>query len=160
MQPPPLIAATSIPGMRISNYRNSARRAIRLIGLGAAVGEVVNRIALRSLPNVATESRNTVTGWPAVVGDMLARDLNMIVIVCREGDEHLFQPVGSRPDVLVTFVVLLQGNGHLNNHSLVPSALVSSSLAPDLEQARASCDLFVTTSDPDYVSELIDNLAS
>ena len=155
MQPPPLIAPTGIPGMRISNYRNSARRAIRLIGLGAAVGEVVNRIALRSLPNVATESRNTVTGWPAVVGDLLARDLNMIVIVCREGDEHLFRPVGDRPDALVTFVVLLRSDGQTDTHPLVPS-----SIAPDLEQARASCDLFVTTADPDYVSELIDNLAS
>jgi hypothetical protein len=36
MHAPPAIPSTAIPGTRISNYRNSTRRAIRLIGLGAA----------------------------------------------------------------------------------------------------------------------------
>jgi hypothetical protein len=76
----------------------------------------------------------------------------MIVIVCDEGDARLFRPAGGRPNVLVTFVLLqLKGNR---------LAAREPHLEPDLERARAACDLFVTTSDGDYVSELIDNLAS
>jgi hypothetical protein len=156
MQPSPTTASTAIPGMRIPNYRNSARRAIRLIGLGAAASEQAGRIGQRGLPNVAIMTRNAGIDWPAIVGDGTDRDLNMIVIVCHEGDVGLFRPVGDRPDVLVTFV-LLQSKSDL-------LALGAPGLEPDfgphLERARASSDLFITTSDGDYVSELIDNLAS
>jgi hypothetical protein len=149
MQPPPLISPTAIPGARISNYRNSARRAIRLIGLGAAATDVVNRIGRRGLSNVTTTSRDAAVDWRTIAERTRDGDLNMIVIVCREGDEHLFRPSGDRPDMLVTFV-LLQGEVRSSGHAL----------APHLERARQACDLFVTTTDPDYVSELIDNLAS
>ena len=88
----------------------------------------------------------------AVVGETPDRDLNMVVIVCGAGDEHLFRPLAGRPDVLVTFV-LLQDEARLVTAR-------EAALAPDLARARASCDLFVTTSDVDYVSELVDNLAS
>jgi hypothetical protein len=135
--------------MRISNYRNSARRAIRLIGLGKAAADMVDRIGRTGPPNVSIEDRDTLVDWSALAGATSARDLNMIVIACCEGDEHLFRPSGDRPDVLVTFVVLLRGE-----------ARGRGPLAPHLDRARQSCDLFVTTSDPDYVSELIDNLAS
>ena len=151
MQPSP--ASTAIPGMRIPNYRNSARRAIRLIGLGAAASELVGRIGERGLPNVAIVTGNAATDWPTIAGDAAGRDLNMIVIVCHEGDARLFRPgAGGRPDVLVTFV-LLQSKGNL-------LAMHEPRLEPDVERARTHCDLFVTTSDGDYVSELIDNLAS
>ena len=156
MQPSPTTASTAIPGMRIPNYRNSARRAIRLIGLGAAASEQVGRIGARGLPNVATMTRNAVTDWAAIGGNGADRDLNMIVIVCHEGDLRLFQPVGGRPDVLVTFV-LLQSKGDL---LALRAPGVEPELDPHVERARACCDLFVTTSDADYVSELIDNLAS
>jgi len=152
MQPPPALASTAIPGMRIPNYRNSAQRAIRLIGLGPAAGALVSRISARDLPNVAVMTRNTPIGWPTVTGETPDRDPDMIVIVCREADAHLFRPAAGRPNVLVTFVVL-QREGHLLTARDAGSA-------PDLERARAFCDLFVTTSDADFVSELIDNLAS
>jgi hypothetical protein len=146
----PALASTAIPGMQIPNYRNSARRAIRLIGLGAAAGELVSRIALRAPPNVATTVCNTPAGWPAMMAETPDSDSDMIVIVCRDADAHLFRPAAGRPGVLVTFVVL-QAAGHL---------LTGRESTPDLERARAHCDLFVTTSDSDFVSELIDNLAS
>jgi hypothetical protein len=86
-------------------------------------------------------------GWNEVATDVLARHLR-IVIVCAEGDERLFRPERGKPDMLVTFV-LLQG------HSIAPDAGDER-----VENARGFSDLFVTTSDADYVSELIANLAS
>jgi hypothetical protein len=150
MQPPPALVSTAIPGMRISHYRNSARRAISLIGLGAAASDVVNRIAERGLPNVATRTCDTASGWPAGAGDV-----NMIVIVCREGDAHLFRPAAGRRDVPVTFVLLRDDR---NTRGRPREAELD--LGPELEWARACSDLFVTTSDPDYVAELMENLAS
>ena len=72
----------------------------------------------------------------------------MIVIVCAEGDERLFRPEHGKPDMLVTFV-LLQSTGSM------PAAGDQR-----VANARGFSDLFVTTSDADYVAELIDNLAS
>ena len=72
----------------------------------------------------------------------------MVVIVCGEGDEELFRPGRGRPASLVTFV-LLQRQGNL---LVVRQDSVS--------RARGAADLFVTTSDRDYVADLIDNLAS
>ena len=72
----------------------------------------------------------------------------MIVIVCAEGDERLFRPERGKPDMLVTFVLL---------QSTVIHARPESSAS---RTCAGFSDLFVTTSDADYVSELIDNLAS
>jgi hypothetical protein len=149
MHPSPATAA--IPGARIPNYRNSSQRAIRLVGLGAAASALVSCIARRGLPNVSVTIGDIPIGWPAVTA-ATDRALNMIVIVCHEGDAHLFRPLAGRPDVLVTFVLL-----QATSHPLVPQ---DPAFAPELERARACCDLFVTTSDGDYVAELIDNLAS
>jgi hypothetical protein len=153
MQPSPTTGSPAIPGMRIPNYRNSARRAIRLIGLGAAASELVGRIAQRGLPNVAIMTHAAAIDWRAVAGDATDRDLNLIVIVCHESDARLFRPVGDRPAVLVTFV-LLQSKGDLLARGEPRHGFAH------LERARAFSDLFVSTSDADYVSELIGNLAS
>ena len=142
----PAASSIAIPGMRISNYRNSAPRAIRLVGLGAAASGLVQDIAAGAPPNVAAITSASPVDWPDLVGAQ-DRDLNMIVIVCREDDARLFRPTG-RPGVLATFVVLRD-----NEQTWTPQER-------NFDRQRACCDLFVTTSDPDYVRELVDNLAS
>jgi hypothetical protein len=57
-------------------------------------------------------------------------------------------PAHGKPNVLVTFVVL-------QDVTQAPEA--QETLAA---QIRGLSDLFVTTSDPDYVGDLIENLAS
>jgi hypothetical protein len=140
---------TTIPGRRIGGYRNSARRHIKLYGLGETGASVARAVGARGLPNVEVRTGTRAAGWAEITGDGRgARDTNMVVIVCGEGDEQLFRPERERPPSLVTFV-LLQRQGNL---LVVREESVSG--------ARGSADLFVTTSDRDYVSDLIDNLAS
>ena len=141
------VAAAAIPGSRIAGYRNSSPRSIRLLGLGDSGCKVVRSVAKRGLPNVDIMTDAKPVGWNDVAGEHPAVRTNMVVIVCAEGDERLFRPSG-KPDMLVT-VVLLQGDD-------------GAGIADErrLATARGFSDLFVTTSDPDYVSELIDNLAS
>jgi hypothetical protein len=149
MEPTPDL--TTIPGRRIGGYRNSVRRHIKLYGLGLTGAAVARAVGERGLANVEVRSGTGAAGWAEITGGADgagARDTNMVVIVCGEGDERLFRPGHERPPSLVTFV-LLQRQGNL-------LVVREESIAG----ARGSADLFVTTSDRDYVADLIDNLAS
>jgi hypothetical protein len=146
MQPATDLA--TIPGRRIGHYRNSSRRRIKLYGLGDIGASVARAVGARGLPNVEVRTGTGAAGWAQITGGANDRDTNMVVIVCGEGDEELFRPEPERPESLVTFV-LLQRQGNL---LVVRERSVSG--------ARGSADLFVTTSDRDYVADLIDNLAS
>ena len=137
-----------IPGRRIGHYRNSARRRIKLFGLGETGADIARAISARGLPNVEVRTGNQAGSWDEIAGAQPDPATNMVVIVCAEGDEALFRPESGKPDMLVTFVLLQSDD---------------TPLAPDdrrLADARRFSDLFVTTSDADYVAELIDNLAS
>ena len=72
----------------------------------------------------------------------------MVVIVCGEGDQVLFNADQDKPKSLVTFVLLQK----------ISNALVVAD--ENFAKARNRCDLFVTTSDADYVGDLISNLVS
>ena len=146
MQPAADLAA--IPGRRIGHYRNSARRRIKLYGLGPTGASVAQAVGARGLANVEVRTGSRAAGWDEIAGAQPDPATNMVVIVCGEGDEELFRPERERPASLVTFV-LLQRQGNL---LVVRQDSVS--------RARSSADLFVTTSDRDYVADLIDNLAS
>jgi hypothetical protein len=139
---------SAVPGVRISDYRNSTPRAVRLYGLGEKGAAIVRDIGRNAGANVAVGSGNRSVGWPDIAGDGAGSGVNMIVIVCGEGDQILFNGDDNKPDSLVTFVVLQKTS----------NALVATD--EKFARARNRCDLFVTTSDTDYVGELIDNLAS
>jgi len=137
-----------IPGGRIDDYRNSKPRFIRLYGLGDRGAKIARDIGRQAGPNVAVKSGSQPVGWHEIAGDMPDPNTNMVVIVCGEGDQVLFKADEDKPDSLVTFVVLQK----------VSNALVVGD--ENFARARNQSDLFVTTSDADYVSDLIDNLAS
>lgn len=140
-------SAPAIPGNRIGGYRNSSPRRIRLFGLGKHGGSVARQVSARNYPNVEVVTEARSIDWDEIATECRGSRANMIVVVCAEGDERLF-PVRSRPDTPVTFVLLTQ--------SANPSIVDDRHLA----KMRGQSDLFVTTSDSDYVGELIDNLAS
>ena len=76
----------------------------------------------------------------------------MIIIVCGEGDERLFNPLRGKPDMLVTFVVLKDIDQDIDQVTAADDLRVA--------QMRGLSDVFVTTSDSDYVGDLVANLAS
>jgi hypothetical protein len=105
-------------------------------------------VAKPGLPNVEIVTNARPVGWDELADERPGERTNMLVIVCAEGDERLFRPERGKPDMLVTFV-LLQSTGSM------PAAGDER-----VANVRGFSDLFVTTSDADYVAELIDNLAS
>jgi hypothetical protein len=143
-----LAEAAPIPGHRIAGYRNSAPRLIRLLGLGERGSRVAREVARRGYRNVEVVTDARPVGWDAIARERPGEPINMVVIVCGEGDERLFGPSRGKPDMLVTFVVLKD----IGQSPVADEARVA--------QMRGLSDLFVTTSDNDYVGDLIDNLAS
>lgn len=139
---------SSIPGSRIADYRNSKPRGVRLYGLGDRGARVVSEIGRDVGPNVMVRSGSQPVGWHEIAGGLSDANTNIVVIVCGEGDQSLFRAGDSKPDSLVTFVVLQK----------VSNALVAGD--ENFALARNQSDLFVTTSDAEYVSDLVDNLAS
>jgi hypothetical protein len=139
---------SSVPGNRIARYRNSQPRFVRVYGLGEYGGQIARHIGGWAGPNVAVRSGNQAVGWPEIAGDEADPETNMIVVVCEEGDHVLFNADHNKPKSLVTFILLQK----------VSNALVVAD--ENFAKARNRCDLFVTTSDADYVSDLINNLAS
>jgi hypothetical protein len=142
-----------IPGRRIAGYRNSAPRFIRLLGLGEYGSRVAREVATRGFPNVEVATDARPVGWDDIVEPRPGQRTNMVVVVCGEGDEALFSPSQGKPDMLVTFVVLKETDEFQEMER-------PGSEAPRIAQMRGLSDLFVTTSDSDYVGDLIDNLAS
>jgi hypothetical protein len=136
-----------IPGHRIAGHRTSLPRRIRLLGLGERGSRIAHEIARRGYPNVEIGMDVGPIGWKELGGPQGERP-DMIIIVCQEGDEQLFRPPPVKPNMLVTFVVVQE---------IAQAAEVQETLAA---QIRGLSDLFVTTSDPDYVGDLIANLAS
>jgi len=137
-----------IPGRRIAGYRNSSPRLIRLLGLGEHGSRVAREVATRGLRNVEVVTMARPVGWDDIANERPGERTNMVIVVCGEGDERLFNPAQGKPNMLVTFVVL-KHSGEMP--------------APDdarVATMRGLSDLFVTTSDGDYVGDLIDNLAS
>jgi hypothetical protein len=140
--------AARIPGDRIAGYRNSRPRRIRLLGLGDEGSRIAHEIARQAYPNVEVGMDAGPIGLKEIIGGPQDEGLDMVIIVCREGDERLFRPPPAKPNMLVTFVVVQE---------IAQAAEVQETLAA---QIRGLSDLFVTTSDPDYVGDLIANLAS
>jgi hypothetical protein len=138
----------SVPAGRIINYRNSQPRSVRLFGLGEKGARIVDEVAAQSRPNVAVLSSRKRVGWSEIVGDGSGAETNMVVIVCAEGDQIFFNGDENKPRLPVTFVVLQEAC----------NALIVAN--ENFARARNRCDLFVTTSDADYVHDLIGNLAS
>jgi hypothetical protein len=140
--------AAPVPGRRIAGYRNSTPRQIRLLGLGDHGSQVVRQVARRGLANVEVVTNARPIGWDDIATERCGERTNMIIIVCGEGDERLFNPSHGKPDMLVTFVVLK------------PNVAAADADELRIANMRGLSDLFVTTSDSDYVGDLIDNLAS
>jgi hypothetical protein len=134
-----------IPGDRIGGYRNSRPRRIRVVGLGARGSAIARGLAARGHANVEIVTGARPIAWKDIVAEPPADRLNMLIVVCGEGDERLFGLLHGKPDMLVTFVVLKQNPAGSETN---------------VGQIRGLSDLFVTTSDSDYVGDLVDNLAS
>jgi hypothetical protein len=133
-------------GSRIRDYRNSARRSIRLLAIGEGGARIGADVARHGFPNVEVVTHGDGLDLGRIEAGGRDAEVNALVIVYREGDSAQIAPGEPHLAIPVTSV-LIQPDG---------SAPASESAS----RLRRLADLFVTTPHADYVHELIANLAS
>lgn len=135
------------PGARVQGYRNSRPRQVKLIGLGDTARALAEDIAEAMGPGVLLGAGDAALPLDAPVGGV--RPGALIVVM------HALDAAPGLPAVIdrtaaMLSVVLLEPLG-------LPPAAAAQHAANRL---RAVADMFASTSDPDFVRDLVANLAS
>jgi hypothetical protein len=146
--PRPKNPVLSRVGGRIRNYRNSAPREVKLVGIGEGGNAAVQRVADAKLPNVLVVPAADGADLPPLDSPVWGRKPNIVVIVYRSGDPAKIPDYTEAPSVLVSFVLI------------EPLDRTAQGKSAEIGRLRAAADVFVTTSDEDFVFELVSNLAS
>lgn len=133
-------------GTRIQGYRNSIPRNIKLLGASAGAQRLVADILYEGPPNLSSDQ-------VAAEGERLDMPVggqvpNAVIVVHVNGE-----PVVSALPVLRTASMLSLVVIEADIAALTPPA-------PEIRALQSVADLFVTTSDRDFVAELVGNLAS
>lgn len=136
------------PGSRILGYRNSRPRDVKLLGIGDGAWEAAAAVRTANLPNVSLHRQSASEPLPPLDAPQWGRLPNMIMVVYRVGDRIALPTFSVKPDPLVTFVLLEPLQHFSQGHNREVQAL------------RSISDLFVTTSDTDFVFDLVSNLAA
>lgn len=136
------------PGLRIDDYRNSTPRHIKVLAVGKNAAEIIARHNTTHRDNVLTVDEIDPTGARLMDEPVNGITPNAVVVIYENGDEVRFPFLAERTASMLSFVVL---------ETAVASSRLDSKFLRDI---RAVADLYVTTSDHEFVEELIGNLAS
>jgi hypothetical protein len=140
-----------LPGQRIDDYRNSAPRYVKVLGIGETARAIIDdfTMARARLGNVLTTG--TVSSSKPIAMDEPVDGLrpNAVVVVYQKGEPVKFPFLTERTASMLSFVVLEAEDEE-----------VDADARRKLKEIQAVADLYVTTSDREFVSELVDNLAS
>lgn len=139
----------SRPGTRIQGYRNSAPRFIKVLAVGDNARDVIDGVNARERNNVLMSGAVDPDRRQAMDEPVQGIKPHAVVVVHQQGDRDRFPFLIERTASMLSFVVL-EKDGILREQEE----------SKTVRAIRAIADLFVTTSDPAFVGELVDNLAS
>lgn len=139
----------SRPGLRIEDYRNSQPRYIKLIGVGERAAALIDQFNIANRNNVLTSGTLEHGAVGAMDEAVDGIRPNAVIVIYETGDEVRFPFLTDRTASMLSFVALEQDGASL--------AVAESK---QLRELRSVADLYVTTSDPEFVAELVSNLAS
>lgn len=138
-----------LPGQRIDDYRNSVPRYVKVLGIGDTARDIVASFTDACRVNVLTTGMLAPKAPMAMDEPVDGLRPNAVVVVYQKGDEVKFPFLTDRTASMLSFVVL-----ESEDDDPEPEA------RRKLREIQAVADLFVTTSDRDFVAELVDNLAA
>lgn len=138
-----------LPGQRIDDYRNSVPRYVKVLGIGDTARDIVASFTDARRGNVLTTGMLAPKAPMAMDEPVDGLRPNAVVVVYQKGEEVTFPFLTDRTASMLSFVVLESGDDEPE-----PEA------RRKLREIQAVADLFVTTSDRDFVAELVDNLAA
>lgn len=137
----------SRPGARVQGYRNSRPRRVKLIGLGDTAHALAEDIAAAMGAGVLLGLPDAALPLDAPVGGVTPGAL-IVVMHALDGAPGL-PPVVDRTAATLS-VVLLEP----------PGARPGVAALAATNRLRGVADMFASTSDPDFVRDLVANLAS
>lgn len=138
----------SRPGRRIQDYRNSSPRYIKVLAVGDNAREVIDMVNAEGRENVLMTGPLDPQGLQPMDEPVLGIKPHAVVVVHQQGDQDKFPFLIERTASMLSFVVL-EKDGMLREREENKK----------VRAIRAIADLFVTTSDPAFVKELVENLA-
>jgi len=138
----------SRPGRRIQDYRNSSPRFIKVLAVGENAREIIDTVNSEERENVLKTGPLNPHGLQPMDEPVLGIKPHAVVVVHQQGDQDKFPFLIERTASMLSFVVL-ERDGILRERDENSK----------VRAIRAIADLFVTTSDPAFVKELVDNLA-
>lgn len=135
------------PGARVQGYRNAQPRLVKLIGLGETARALAEDIAASAGPGVLLGAADAGLPLDAPVGGVQPGALVVVM--------HALDGAPGLPDVVdrtaaTLSVVLLEPPGTRPGAATQQAA----------NRIRSVADMFASTSDPDFVRDLVVNLAS
>lgn len=138
-----------LPGQRIDDYSNSTPRYVKVLGIGDKARGIVASFTDAHRGNVLVTG-NLMLKRPVAMDEPVdGLRPNAVVVVYQKGDEVKFPFLTDRTASMLSFIVIEADDDD-------PDAEARRTL----REIQAVADLYVTTSDGDFVAELIDNLAA
>lgn len=139
----------SRPGTRIQGYRNSSPRFIKVLAVGDNAREIIDQVNAEERENVLLTGPLDPDRLQPMDEPVQGIRPHAVVVVHQQGDQDRFPFLIERTASMLSFVVL-EKDGVLRERDE----------SKKVQAIRAIADLFVTTSDPAFVTELVNNLAS
>ena len=137
------------PGTRIQGYRNSAPRFVKVVAMGPEAEAALAALNRRERDNILMSGRVDAGAPLPMDAPVDGVKPHAVIIVHQQGESAAFPFLVERTASMLSLVVL-ETTGPLNEQNENPT----------MRRIRALADLFVTTSDREFVKELVDNLAS
>ncbi|MEW6450659.1 MAG: hypothetical protein AB1490_08440 [Pseudomonadota bacterium] len=134
-------------GKRIEGYRNSVPRCVKVLGIGESARRIVSGVNRAHLKNVITAQKAAGPRLHAIDEPVDGLQPNAVIIVYRKGEDASFPFLIDRTASMLSLVII---DGDTS----------SAETSPRIRQLQAIADLYVTTSDNEFVAELVENLAN
>jgi hypothetical protein len=136
------------PGQRIQDYRNSMPRYVKVLAIGKSAESIISSFN-RDRENILTTGPLDPDRRQPMDEPVNGIRPNAVIVVYQKGEEVRFPFQTERTASMLSFVVLEEPDGRAERE---PNKT--------LQAIQKVADLFVTTSDQEFVNELIDNLAN
>ena len=137
------------PGTRIQGYRNSAPRYVKVVAMGPKAEAALERLNRNERENILMSGRVDSTKPEPMDAPVNGLKPHAVIVVHQQGESSVF-PFRIERTASMLSLVVLETVGPLNEQRENRT----------MREIRALADLFVTTTDGDFVQELVDNLAS
>jgi hypothetical protein len=139
----------SRPGRRIEGYRNSSPRYVKVLGVGESARAIVEGFNADNRDNILTSGPLNPMQLQPMDEPVDGIRPNAVVVVYARGEPVKFPFLTDRTASMLSFIVL-EGT----------EERADPEVSRKVREIQAVADLYVTTSDKDFVSELVTNLAS